>query len=104
MKNESVSTLIKVAADLAARRPLHAIDALCDNQKQVSSARLYDMVEASGDTLAAYAVEIRQAADALTAQRANFMRFLDQLSYDIDQHGPRSLAALIESQLEELKK
>lgn len=68
MKKDAIETLIKVAVDLATRRPLHAIDELCDNQKQVSSARLYDMVELAGDDLAGYAVQIKQAVDDLNAQ------------------------------------
>lgn len=82
MKKDAIETLIKVAAALATRRPLHAIDELCDNQKQVSSARLYDMVEVAGDELAGYAVSIRQAVDALDGSGASMRAILqDQLNW-----------------------
>lgn len=59
---------MQILADLAARRALDGLGRLCDEQKQVSTGRLYAYVTQAGDTLAGYAFELRREHDAL-AQR-----------------------------------
>ncbi|KAA5842302.1 hypothetical protein F2A37_16690 [Pseudomonas chlororaphis] len=53
--------LMKIAADLANRKQLSRLYMLCDEQKQVSTARLHDMLDFAGDLLAGVALDIRRA-------------------------------------------
>lgn len=65
-----------IIAALSRREPLHGIERICDEQKQVSTGRLYACVTEAGDMLASYAVELRQALNSLRQDNAEAQRLL----------------------------
>lgn len=67
---EPESKLIKLAAELASRRPIRSLQDLCDRQKSVSTAKLIEDVEMCGDFLAAIAIDIRHCVEASRAHLA----------------------------------
>lgn len=64
---EHQSKLLKLAANLANRRPLRPLQDLCERQSSIKTSRLIEYVEMCGDTLAAIALDIRNHTDACRA-------------------------------------
>ncbi|MEE5046272.1 hypothetical protein V2J81_23220 [Pseudomonas alliivorans] len=64
---EHQSKLLKLAANLANRRPLRPLHDLCERQSSIKTSRLIEYVEMCGDTLAAIALDIRNHTDACRA-------------------------------------
>ncbi|MNR24694.1 hypothetical protein D3C85_1417940 [compost metagenome] len=67
---------MQILAELAQRRPLSAINRLCDEQKQVSTGRLYAYATEAGDKLAGYAFELRRILDQRHLHNAEAQRLL----------------------------
>ncbi len=59
---------MQILAELAQRTPLRFLSGLCEQQKQISTAKLAEYVEQAGDQLADYAFKLRQHNDALHAE------------------------------------
>lgn len=59
---------MQILADLAKRSPLRMLDGVCEQQKQISTAKLAEYIEQAGDELAGYAFKLRQHNDALHAE------------------------------------
>lgn len=70
------SRATEIIAALALREPLHSIERICDEQKQISTARLYAYATEAGDKLAGYACELRQAITSLRQDHAEAQRLL----------------------------
>ncbi len=70
------SRAAEIIAALALREPLHSIERICDEQKQISTARLYAYATEAGDKLAGYACELRQAITSLRQDHAEAQRLL----------------------------
>lgn len=83
---EPESKLIKLAAELANRRPLRQLQDLCDRQKSISTAKLIEDVEMCGDTLAAIALDIRNCADASRAHLAPLQAEIERLTDSLANH------------------
>lgn len=62
------SSLMETLANLALRKPLHAMEEMCETQNQVSMARLGNLIVLAGGELADYAHTLRQDYDALAAK------------------------------------
>ncbi|MBK59407.1 MAG: hypothetical protein CML01_11460 [Pseudomonas sp.] len=60
--------LMETLAALAKRTALRPLGSLCEQQKQVSTARLEQMLEPIGDDLAGYAFVLRGEFDRLRAE------------------------------------
>ncbi|MEE5138719.1 hypothetical protein V2J83_24780 [Pseudomonas alliivorans] len=97
---EPESKLIKLAAELASRRPIRSLQDLCDRQKSVSTAKLIEDVEMCGDFLAAIAVDIRHCVEASRARLAPLQAEIERLNMVTNQqkHAIQSLRdQLVES-------
>lgn len=70
------SRATEIIAALALREPLHSIERICDEQEQISTARLYAYATEAGDKLAGYACELRQAITSLRQDHAEAQRLL----------------------------
>lgn len=70
------SRATEIIAALALREPLHSIERICDEQKQISTGRLYAYATEAGDKLAGYACELRQAITSLRQDHAEAQRLL----------------------------
>lgn len=70
------SRATEIIAALALREPLHSIERICAEQKQISTGRLYAYATEAGDKLAGYACELRQAITSLRQDHAEAQRLL----------------------------
>nr|WP_152513167.1 hypothetical protein [Pseudomonas sp. P818] len=69
MKSSVTAALaMQILDDLANRTPLRRMDSLCEQQKQVGSAKLAEHLERAGDQIAGYAYSLRRHFDALRAE------------------------------------
>lgn len=59
---------MQILADLARRTPLRMLGGVCEQQKQISTAKMAGYIEQAGDELAGYAFNLRQHNDALHAE------------------------------------
>ncbi|WP_061238227.1 hypothetical protein [Ectopseudomonas composti] len=59
---------MQILADLAKRTPLRRMESLCEQQKQVGTAKLAEHLERAGDQIAGYAYNLRRHFDALHAE------------------------------------
>lgn len=70
------SRATEIIAALALREQLHSIERICDEQKQISTGRLYAYATEAGDKLAGYACELRQAITSLRQDHTEAQRLL----------------------------
>lgn len=70
------SRATEIIAALSRREPLHGIERICDEQKQISTGRLYAYATEAGDKLAGYACELRQALNSLRQDHTEAQRLL----------------------------
>ncbi|GEM_PF-6638322 len=80
--------LMEILAALAKRTALRPLSNLCEQQKQVSTARLEQMLEPIGDDLAGYALVLRGEFDRLCAEnralKADAKRYRFARAYEND--------------------
>ena len=55
------STLMKIAADLACRKPLNQLYQVCETQSRIGSESLHEHLDKAGDLMAGIALDIRRA-------------------------------------------
>lgn len=59
----------EIMANLAKRRPLRGIQAVCETQHQISTRKLEQYVEIAGNELADYAFNLRNEFDKIERER-----------------------------------
>lgn len=94
---ELESKLIKLAAELANRRPLRPLQDICERQKSISTAKLIEAVEMCGDTLAAIALDIRKCVDASRARLAPLQAEIESWKACYEEASDKHSAAYTES-------
>ncbi len=82
---------MQILAELAQRTPLRFLSGLCEQQKQISTAKLAEYVEQAGDQLADYAFKLRQHNDALHAEAEALRAENGRTSEELDKTELRAL-------------
>ncbi|RMR11237.1 hypothetical protein ALP90_200021 [Pseudomonas amygdali pv. ulmi] len=80
---EVESKMIKLAVELANRRPLRHLQGLCEREKSIPTEKLIEYVEMSGDTLAAIAIDIRNSVDGHRFQLATAQVAIENLKAEL---------------------
>lgn len=76
----------EIMANLAKRRPLRGIQAVCETQHQISTRKLEHYTETAGDELAGYAFNLRNEFDKITKERDAALKLLARCQEKLDPH------------------
>ena len=57
---------MKIAADLACRKPLNQLNQVCETQSRISSESLHEYLDKAGDLMAGIALDIRHAITSVS--------------------------------------
>lgn len=76
----------EIMANLAKRRPLRGIQAVCETQHQISTRKLEQYVEIAGNELADYAFNLRNEFDKIERERNAALAECERLRLDAERY------------------